>query len=326
MEITESTESPSRVPGIPGKPLDNPWRTKPRPASDAEIALLLESVLREVPTQLGGEHHSSVPRLSTLLDVDARRGTECARQLMIIAALCHRAADERRTAEYFLRNRHAVAGGQRSGLSLLRAARLAAQMDLQNGAEQEISVPHETLALWPLDAPASRVGDPSVGEMVLEKLRAVTGIDPSSRCEEWVRDAVVIAFELAQRHARRRGNGPSLLAMRADARKEARLVTRLRAESIPGAAAGRIARLLVGAESSPIESALLLWCAQHDFVPDGVPASIRDRWRRDIRGADACAASGPEPRPAIRPCRMTARTSKSPTCSPSFWMAVSRGR
>lgn len=326
MEITGSSESPSRVPGIPGKPLDNPWLSKPRVVSDEEIAALLEACLREVPAELGSEHQSSVPRLSTLLDVDAVRGTECARKLMIIAALCHRAADERWTAEYILRNRHAAAGGQRSGLSLLRAARTAAQMDLQNGARREIAVPHEDLALLPLEVPASRLDDPSVAEMVLEKLRVATGHDPTTRCEEWVRDAVVIAFELAERHSRRRGNGPSLLAMRADARKEARLVSRLRAESIPGAAAGRIARLLVGADSSPIETALLWWCAQQDFVPAGVPTSIRDRWRRDLRAADACAASGNERSPSARACRLTASVAKSPTCSPSSRRALSRGR
>lgn len=327
MEITESAKSPSRVPGIPRKPLDNPWRSKPSHVSDEEIAHLLEAVLRHIPVQLGSEHQRSFPLLSALLDVDAARGTDCARQLMIIAAVSHRAADERRMAEYILRNRDAADSLQRSGLSLLRAARRAAEQDVRDVFEREIAVPNEDLALQPLKVPASRVEDPAVGEMVLDKLRAATGHDPTKRCEEWVRDAVVIAFELAERHSRRRGGGPSLLAMRADARREARLVSRLRAEFESDAAAGRIARLLVGADSSPIETALLWWCAQKDFVPVGVPAPIRDRWRRDLRAADACAASGNEPPPrAARACRPTAAAAKSPTCSPSSRMALSRGR
>lgn len=313
----------SGLPGVRRKPLDNPVRPKPVSADDEVNASRLINMLRRVPHLPGGNGGAPLRLLEALCTTDR----DLARELVVVAALTHRAADERRTAEYLLRHRARVTSCETSALALLRAARRAADQDVRDVFEREIAVPNEDLALQPLEMPASRVDDPSVGEMVLDKLRAVAGHDPTRRCEEWVRDAVVIAFELAARHSRRRGGGPSLLAMRADARPEARLVSRLRAEFESDAAAGRIARLLVGADSSPIETALLWWCAQKDFVPVGIPAPIRDRWRRDLRAADAYAASGNvQPPPAARKCRPAAAAAKSPTCSPSSRMALSRGR
>jgi hypothetical protein len=95
--------------------------------------------------------------------------------------------------------------------------------------------------------------------------------------------------------------------MRSDARKESRLATHLRDDLGDRSVAGRIARLLVGPEGSPIETALLWWSGRPDFSPVAVPQEIRSRWLREFRAADrAVAADLREPVSSI-----------SPTCSPS---------
>ena len=182
---------------------------------------LLEFVLTEVPSHLGYDRRSSFPLTDALIELDAARGSDLARQLIFIAAAIHQTADERRTAEYLLRNRDAVVAGRRSALALLSAARCAAEMDLRRVHLREAPIPLEILATWETEQSEPRIDEPSVGEMVLDKLRAATGYEPSNPFgTNRILDAVAIALELAQRHALNGGRGPSLLAMRSDARTE----------------------------------------------------------------------------------------------------------
>jgi hypothetical protein len=87
------------------------------------------------------------------------------------------------------------------------------------------------------------------------------------------------------------GTGPSLLGMRSDARKEARLVTHLRTAFDNEVAARNVARLLVGADGTAIESALLWWSARVDLVPSDVPAEVRGRWMRYLRTTESAIST-----------------------------------
>lgn len=285
MAITHTSTQP---PGVPRTPLDNPQRAKPRYASDEECAELLAAVLQDVPPYLVCDRRASQPLLHALSGLDAERGTDLTRELTLIAAATHRTADERRTAEYLLRNRGAVISGERPAISLLRAARYAAEMDVRRIRLREHPVADESLAHLAAETRAARVEDPSVGEMVLDKLKLATGASPSTfRCRDYLLGAVAVALEVAERHAKTRGRTrPSLIAMRTDARVGARLVNQLRAEFGDGGVANRVARLLVGADNSPIETALLWWAARPDLSADDVPADVRARWSRDFQAVD----------------------------------------
>jgi hypothetical protein len=292
MEITDRTGSGSYIAGIARKPLDSWPRPKPTYESDDELTRLLEAALRDVPRDLEGDRRAPFPLLDALMRLDASRCTNLARRLIFIAAANHRTADERRTAEYLLRHRNAVVDGRCSMSRLLLNARCAAEMDVRRIQLREIPLPRETLSFWVAERPAVRGDDPSVGEMVLGKLRAATGYEPTTEaCREAILDAVTIALELAERHCTNsRSSGPSLVAMRADARKEARLATNLRAEFGDTTIAGRIARLLVGPEGTLIETGLLWWSARPDFSRAAVPQKVRSRWLREIRAVDKALA------------------------------------
>jgi hypothetical protein len=278
MEITASPASTDPIPGFPRKPLDNPPRPKPTYESDEECAELLIGVLRRVPDNLGRVSSSAFPLLTALQRVDAADGTDLARRLVCIAAISHRTADERATAEYLLRNRAAIQ--ERSALSLLRAARCAAEMDIRRAHRRETPTSHDSLAMRPSIQPSNRTDDPSVSEMVVGKLRAATGQTLNPLVEERILDAVPIALELAERHSLNGGKAPSLLGMRCDARKQSRLVTQLRAAFRSDIEARNIARLLVGADGTPIENALLWWSARPHLAPSDVPSDVRARWTR----------------------------------------------
>lgn len=295
MEITTSA---SRIPGVPSKSWENPPRPKPTYASDNECAGLLAALLRRIPAQLSEAGASSFPLLSALRDLDAIRDSDVAHRLVLVAAATHRTADERRTAEYLLRNRRTVDHGGQSALDLLLAARCAAEMDVRRVQLREQPVRRETLAKRPEEQLTTRNDDPSVGEMVLAKLQAAIDRVPISTCTaDRILDAVAIALDLAERHGLNRGKGPSLLAMRADVRKEARLVTHLRDAYGNQAAAASVARLLVGPDHTPIETALLWWCARSQFCVSDVPPAVRARWARNLRTAQAHFAAMP-----LAPC------------------------
>jgi hypothetical protein len=291
MEIVSAPRFADGVPGIPRKPLDNPPRPKPTYASDEECARLLDAVVRRVPADLHGLPGSRFPLLDALEQEDRRDGTELATQLVCIAAVNHDAADERATAEYLLRNRAEVASDQRSALALLLAARCAAEMDVRRVGRREVATSHEALATWAASRPVYRIDDPSVGEMVIHKLRMVTRGMPNPVVAERILDAVPIALDLAERHSLKGGKGPSLLGMRSDARKQSRLVTHLRVAFDNDVAARNVARLLVGADGTPIESALLWWSARADLVPSDVPVHVRDRWMRYLRTTESAIST-----------------------------------
>jgi hypothetical protein len=293
LDMKISYNSGSYVPGIPRKPLDKQPKAKPTYASDAELTDLLDGILRDVPRHLEVDRAASSPHLDALKQHDAASGTDLARQLVFIAAANHRTADERRTAEYLLRHRGEVVDGQCSVSRLLLNARCSAEMDVRRTQLREIPLPREVMAFWVAEKPAARANDPSVGEMVLDKLRAATGHEPTTeRCVEAILDAVAIALELAERHCTNpRSNGPSLIAMRSDARKDARLATHLRTAVGDASVAGRIARLLVGPEGSSIEAGLLWWSARPDFHPAAVPQRVISRWIREFRAIDRVMAA-----------------------------------
>ena len=233
------------------------------------------------------------PLLTALAELDLERGTGHARGLILLAAVIHRSADERRTAEYLLRNRSRVTSGRQSALALLSAARCAAEMDERRVRVREVPDLLDNMTVVPVDPGELGSEWPSVGEVVIDRLDGFAGLRPSTG---WVRDrvldAVTIAMELAERHVLNRGSQPSLIAMRANARPDSRLVTHLRREFGNEVAARRIAHLLVGSEDAPLESAFLWWCAQRGVQRSDVPDGLRERWSRDFRAADAALAAG----------------------------------
>ena len=268
------------------KPLDNPARPKPTYATDDDCAQLLGQTLRQVPRELAGDEQSSFPLLDGLKSLDLLRGTVVARELVFIAAMNHREADERRTAEYLLRNRHDVVDGRRTSESLLFAARYAAEMDVRRSANREVPFHHDAVRSWTSTTAACRLNDPSVGETVVAFLERVIGRQLSPLTGRAVLDAVVVFMELAERHAMNAGTSPALIAMRPAARADARLVTYLRRSFDNLVVARRLARLLIGADGTPIDTAVLWWAACSPEMVVNVPASMRARWSRDLRILD----------------------------------------
>jgi hypothetical protein len=290
---TRPVNAPDATPGDRGirrKPLDNPARPKSTYSSDEGCARLLGQLLRQVPSHLAIDRSSPFPLLAALIALDTSRGTTVGREIIFVAAVNHRTADERRTAEYLLRNRHDVVDGRRSAKSLLMAARWAAELDVRRDRFSESSLPRSLAAPSIADL-AARAAAPSAGEIVLDALRSIAGsMYLTSALESQIVSAVTIAVDLAMRHARNRGKGSALLAMRTDARTEARLVTHLRREFGNDAVARNLARLLVGPDRASIETALLWWSLRRN--PEAVaPQGIRDRWTRYVRGAEVAASS-----------------------------------
>ena len=304
MEITLQSENGSRIQGIPTKPLDNPSRTKPASRSGFEASDLLAELLAAVPADLEAENDSEFPLLDALAHQEAIAGRDLARGLCLVGADVHSMADERRSAEYLLRNRHDVVAGRRSALSLLGAANCAAEMDVRRIRGRETLISLEELDSRPAQSELGRLADPSVGEFVVEYLYRATGARPASDLtHDRLLDAVTVAMELSERHARR-GLGPSVLGMRSDARKDARLVTRLREDFGDDIAARGLARLLIGPDGSPIETSLLYWAAIGYGRIDEVPAETTARWPRELIDAD------PILRRVIRSRRNPRRTSR----------------
>lgn len=331
MEIT--TRTSTQVPGVPRKPLDNPDKSKPAYASDEELADLLAAVLPRVPRRLKQVSGAAHPQLDAL----AACQQEAARQLIFIAAATHRAADERRTAEYLLRNRAGVRDGERTTLDLLLSARCAAEMDVRRVRWRETPVPREDLLDVVDEIPSAAVDEPSVSDLVASKLTAVTGrAFVSIVAVARFHDAVVIALELAERHACKRGKNPALLAMRCNVRKDARLGARLCDEFGNDRGARALARLLIGADGAPIEYGLLWWSTRRELTAADVPVAIRHRWIRCVRTADRAfgrslrAGDGVFPRSKIAldsdrtnpleyriPDVAVSVSTESPTCGPS---------
>jgi hypothetical protein len=123
--------------------------------------------------------------------------------------------------------------------------------------------------------------------MVVHKLNEVVGDGMNTVTQDRILDAVVIAIALSERHAMNGGTGPSLLGMRTDARPESRLITHLRAAFDDDVVARNIARLLVGPDGTPIDTALLWWCSRPNLTASDVPLNVRTRWTRYLRAAQA---------------------------------------
>jgi hypothetical protein len=279
----------SPLPGLPRKPLENPQIPKPVLGSDLQTAQSLDAVLRRLPRTLEPRWSDPFPLLAALQrhDASARANDEDAPRLadtlQLIAAVTHYRSDERRTAEYLLRHREDVVKNRRLAVTLLFAARCAAEMD--NRRMQLMEFPDETIAgADRRPDPELRTTDaPSVAEATVAFVqRAVEPRSVSPVVSEQLADAVTTALELAERHVRMRGKGPSVLAMRSANRHDARLVTRLRAVMNDDRAARSLARLVVGADGTAIQTSLLWWVAQGDEAADAIPEPLRLRWVRDL--------------------------------------------
>jgi hypothetical protein len=108
----------------------------------------------------------------------------------------------------------------------------------------------------------------------------------SARVQERFLTAVTVALEMSERHALKRGELPSVIAMRSDARPEGRLSNYLLDEFGDATVARNLARLLVGGCDTPIETSLLWWAACRHGEAGDVPPDVRAAWQRDLAGAD----------------------------------------
>src|SRR4051794_25134126 len=200
MENTSSAVAPV----VRRKPLDNPSRPKSMPPHG--IADQLTAVRTALPVNLVPDRRSPFPLLDAVKALDAERGTDLARELAIIGALIHPWADERRTAEYLLRNRNRL----RTSDALVAAARCAAEMDVRRARQREMPVPGDDACLQAHADPAgARSTDPSVAEVVIAKLRAATGLALADDTRQRISDGVVAAMELGERHLLNGGQAPS---------------------------------------------------------------------------------------------------------------------
>jgi hypothetical protein len=242
---------------------------------EADLARDLAALVALSPARIVAAE-SPHPLLDGLRRVDA----ELATRLILLGAVIHRDADERRTAEYLLRHRVEL-GVTRTARSLVRAARCAAEMDVRRVRVREMPTPDDALTRLPADATVPAVNTPSVGDIVLELLARILGMSVDEVAADRIRDAVVIALELAERHALMGGVGPSLLAMRPDARRAARLVSRLRPVFGDPVIARSVARLLIGGDGTSIETAVLWWAARGEAAT-AIPDGLRCRWLRDL--------------------------------------------
>jgi hypothetical protein len=303
--------NPVRVAGTPHKPLDNPRRPKPSFGADIELARELGTLLAAMPSTLDSRAGEQFPLLSALARAD-HDGNAQARQLLFIAARVHHWADERRTAEYLLRNRQSVLDGRRDSASLISAARCAAEMDVRRVRLRETPRAPEVLDAGAAgDGACARLDDVSVGEHVVDFLRSVIGAEPmTARVQERFLTAVTVALEVSERHALKRGELPSVIAMRSDARPEGRLSSYLLHEFGDAAVARNLARLLVGGCDTPIETSLLWWAACRHGEAGDVPADVRAGWQRDLIGADPELRSA-RSRRCQRACRVETQPGKS---------------
>jgi hypothetical protein len=305
MEITDDFTVQARQPDELSGEGGGLRRSEPTPPADLEKARRIDAILRSVPRITPVGRSTSFPHLTALVDDDAKKRTDRARQLLFVAATIHVTADERRTAEYLLRHARELAAGRRSALSLLLSARCAAEMDVRRLRSVEIATALPAPAILAASQPISRPDDPSVGEVVLDFLSgAIGGFPAAPTTRSRLLDAVAVVVELSERHALNGGVRPSFVAMRSDARKESRLVTALDAEFGNPIAARGMARLLVGADRSPFESSLLWWAAKRDSTPDAVPQQIKSRWRRELAITDRALQH--EARPLTWPVMLSA--------------------
>jgi hypothetical protein len=275
--MSDSAPNPTPVLGSPRKPLDNPHPHKPFPPQDHELGAELRGLLPDLAPKPG----------QRLLDALAEQSRDTARRLLLVSARIHGCADERRVAEYLLRHLDEVRTGRRPAAALVSAARCAAEMDERRTRSREVPVAGDVLSRRPADGHMPALDVPSPADAVVSCAAAVIPVRGLS-ASGWdrLRDAVVIAFEVAERHGTHDRSRPALVAMRSDARVDARLSTRLRAEYGDHAAARSMARLLVGSVDAPVSTALLWWAVRPRTERAAIPAHVRRRWARDLAAVD----------------------------------------
>lgn len=269
---------------VPSKSLENPQSRKPIWAGDQALAVELQSILNALPIDLQPVVGRRFPLL-TALRRHRPAGAVAARRLVFVAAQIHQWSDERRTAEYLLRHRDELADGRRTATALVSAARCAAEMDSRRARVREVPVEPEAFSRRYLEPPVARIEDASAADTVAAYLRQVVGADVAGPVA-WGRlcDAVTVAVELATQLANHSAAG--IRAMRSDARSGARLSCRLVEEFGDRHAARSLARLLVGGDGTPVETALLWWVAHRHADPGDIPDRVRVRWMRDLMDAD----------------------------------------
>jgi hypothetical protein len=173
---------------------------------------------------------------------------------------------------------------------------------------------HQPIAVGTEDLPNADAGTgnrddcPSVGDAVVDYLAEALGVEVEPALAEALRTAVLVALEVADRYRRRGGRGLSTVAMRSDARVEARLVTHLRRDPVTARCALGLCRLLIGSDRTPPESGLLWWVARGRSSISELDDEWRRRWRFDVRQidhtlADAAASSQPARATPRKPTR-----------------------
>jgi hypothetical protein len=136
-----------------------------------------------------------------------------------------------------------------------------------------------------------RVDDPAVSEMVVEKLEDITSARFTGALRDALLDAVSITLALAERYWLNGGSASaSLRRLRTKARADQRLTTHLAQALGNPCAAAWLARLLIGPDRAPIESALLWWCTRCEIEASDVPDPLRRRWIRCLDAADDALA------------------------------------
>lgn len=253
-------------------------------------SLALSRLLAVVPDRLQPAR-APYPLLTALAAHDRSSGSDLARQLMIIAAATHAVADERRTAEYILRNRGSVRDGRRTACGLLIAARTAVEMDLRRRQSREVPTEADAPCFAENEFCLAQTADhPPVSEMVLDKLEDVTGAPITGTLREALLNSVSVALDLAERYRLNGGNGASFRRLRSKARPDQRLVTHLTQMLDNPCAAAWLARLLIGPDQAPLEAALLWWCTRCGLEATDVPDRLRSRWIRNLGFAEKALA------------------------------------
>lgn len=272
-------------PALRSKPLDNPERVKPRSADELALAQELRAVLDDLPAGWPPAADGRLPLLAGL-HRHSPDGARTATRLLLVAVRVHHWSDERRTAEYLLRHRDEVADGRRTVAGLLSAARCAAEMDARRVRSREVPTDPEALTRRSDATVRARADTPSVADTVVEYLQEQIGEGAASLIA-WARlhDAVTVASELAEQLAAH-GTTVSIFTMRSDARRGARLSRRLAVEFGDAHAARSLARLLVGGDDAPAETALLWWVAHREVDSADIPQRLWGRWLRDLIDAD----------------------------------------
>lgn len=246
----------------------------------------VHDALRNIPRALSVLDEPT-PLLAALQRHDRTTAGDCARRLMIAAAMVHTEADERWVAEYLLRHRFELTS-RRTPAQLVRAAHCAAEMEQRRLARRQTSQPVETVPTPDVQHHEHDDGA-SISDRMAEFASGVLGaVDIVT--ESRLREAAAIFMEVAERHVLQGGTGPAVLAMRSGARREARLVTHLRrAWPDEPLVAALVARFIAGGDGASITCAAAYWLvARNDQEPS---AALVEQWRKALASVAAGTAA-----------------------------------